>query len=555
LYGNLQGVEAGLDQGGTTGLLSAGVSAYGAYQNAGQLLAVYNSIFGASGAVSTSVGAIVAASNAVASAGVQAAAAATTAATASAAALGASAGAAAGVTAVTGTANAVAAANIVASQGVAAGTVGSGVGAGAGAGAGGTGAVGAIGAVAAPIIAGLIVDHAFNDGRVTNGFNREFEIRSEGVKALFDGDFSTFRKSFIEGPIESLKETFGGRDFDQILAEDFLPELLGNTAEGFSALGADGGTGFAGGNQAVFGSNFGIEGTGLSAQLLTDGGENGNGGFFTGAQSSLDAFQEMAEAAGFTVQAANGVIEVLSDTQTTDDIKALWQEYSDGLENSIEFSEVFATAIDNNLIQPSNLFFENFAVGFAQNADEARNSLITIDEEFDKLVAGGADSTDALIKSFSNFYGISEEQAVEFVARSGVEIDKWVSNFTNASNENLAALLDFRADGTTAFKEIQEAGSSAALGIQDAFVGELSGVLSGINLGSFNIPPVNVQVNTPSPSRPPAPGQGGQPPQPGQGQPPAAPPVQRASELSELVAVVRENNTLQRKNLVATRGS
>jgi len=244
----------------------------------------------------------------------------------------------------------------------------------------------------------------------------------------------------------------GARDYDQILQEDYLPDLLGQQGKGH-ALGANGETGFNGGNTAVFGANWGIQGSGLTAQHLVDGGENGNGGFFTGAQRTLDGFEEALRAAGFeSLNSDFGTLRVLDKDKNVADIMEVWETYAAGLEEAVGYNEVFQTAIENGLVSPSNLFFENFATGFGQSAFEARDSLIAIDGAFDEMVKGGMTKTDALFKSMSDHYGLALEDAQYFVEQSGVSAEQFIDNFSNYSDSALSQILDFNADGVTGFK-------------------------------------------------------------------------------------------------------
>jgi len=286
----------------------------------------------------------------------------------------------------------------------------------------------------------------------------------------------------------------GARSFDQIVAEDYLPNLLGQNVSN-EAVGADGATGFDGGNTAIFGANFGVTGTGITSQLLNSG-ENGTTGFFNGAQQNLEEFAEVLRANNIEAEIAQGTLRALSrdGSQTTDDFIRLWQEYANGLTEAVAHSEVFKTATENNLIQPSNLFFENFALGFGQSAFEARDSLLKIDEHFDRLVADGKSNTDALTRAFSEFYGISEQEANEFFNSAGISIEQMADQFVNASGESLQALLDFNADGETVFDNIAANAEASAAAAAGAFSNQLTGTLSNINLGQFNIPSASFSV-------------------------------------------------------------
>lgn len=244
----------------------------------------------------------------------------------------------------------------------------------------------------------------------------------------------------------------GARDYDQILLEDYLPDLLGGQGAGH-ALGANGEIGFNGGNTAVFGANWGIQGSGLTAQHLVDGGENGNGGFFTGSERSLAGFEEALRAAGFeSLNSDFGTLRVMDKDKNVADIMEVWETYAAGLDEAVGYNEVFQTAIQNGLVSPSNLFFENFATGFGQSAFEARDSLLAIDGAFDEMVKSGMNKTDALFKSMSDHYGLALEDAKYFVEQSGVSAEQFIDNFSAYSDSALSQILDFNADGVTGFK-------------------------------------------------------------------------------------------------------
>jgi TP901 family phage tail tape measure protein len=253
------------------------------------------------------------------------------------------------------------------------------------------------------------------------------------------------------------------RSYEEILTEDYLPDMFG--AKPGSAIGADGGVGFAGGgNSAVLGANFGIEGTGITTQQLADGGENGNGGFFFGAQQNLDEFEEALRAAGIqSIENVNGSLRVLDRDKSVEDIKEVWQTYADGLDEAVTHNAVFQTAWQNDLIDPANLLFENMSVGFGQSAFEARESLLEIDKSFDSMRDNGMSATDNLFAAISEHYNIAIDDAERFVSKSGVATDKWVNNFTEASGANLEALLEFNEDGLTAFEEAMESASGLSV--------------------------------------------------------------------------------------------
>ena len=312
----------------------------------------------------------------------------------------------------------------------------------------------------------------------------------------------------------------GSRPYEQILQEDYLPDLLGVNAG--SAIGTGGATGFDGGNTAIFGANFGIQGSGLTAQLLNSGGENGNGGFFTGAQESLDGFEKALRDAGFDelINNVGGVLRVFDKDKTVDDVLEVWQAYRDGLDDAVAYNKVFKTAIDNGLLKPSNLFFEQFAIGFGQSAFSAKESLGIIDKRFDEMTANGIEKSDALFRAISEHYGIAIEDAQFFVERTGISADQWANNFESASGKALDSLLEFNADGVTAFEsglgQIDASAAGAFEGIRGQFaglsdlianqsaqtvqnyindIGKLSGALSGVDLGTPTIGGGNILIS------------------------------------------------------------
>ena len=288
-----------------------------------------------------------------------------------------------------------------------------------------------------------------------------------------------------------MRELFGGGRSPTEVLRDEQRDLLGQNIAG-EALGANGEIGFNGGNTAIFGANFGVTGTGLTSQLIQEG-ENGLAAFFNGAQQNLEEFRALAEQAGFETILNDGALRLLSDTATTDQVIELWEAYSDGLTEAVAHNAVLQTSLENDLIDASNLFFENMALGFGQNAFEARESLVQIDSEFDRFVRSGISSTDALFRSISEHYDISIADAQRFVTESGVSVDRWVQNFSDASGENLRTLLDFNADGVTAFESLMQAGTDASQSIASGFRSDLTNILDTIPLGDLSVP--NVQFS------------------------------------------------------------
>lgn len=413
-YGNLQGVEQGLEQGGTEGYLTAAISAYQAYENGAILWTTAANLFGSGGATAFTASAELAAGFSELTASISA------------------------LPETVSVATTAIESSAVVAEGTAVST-------------GSGGAVsGALGAAAFWAAAAIAVDQIFFDGRAGDA---GFKVHANRKDNLGQTGFTTLKTELYENPQIFLKDLFGARSFDEIVREDYLPELFGRR----NAEGANGETGFAGGNMGVFGNDYGNSRAGISAVQLSDGGENGNGGFFTGAQASLDAFAQLAEAAGFATQSSAGFLEVMSDTLPVENLKELWTTYNDGLENAVTASERFATAYEANLIGPQNTLYQNLNLATGKNADAARDAILQIDKDFDMLVAGGMDASQALVGSFAQAFGLTAEQSAQFFAQSGLSIDHWVAQLSTASDEGLAELIEFSDDGTTAFEALNKA--------------------------------------------------------------------------------------------------
>jgi len=433
-YQGFNQIDQGLEQGGTSGALSVVSGLASLYQSYGTISGL---ISGTTAAATTAATASATAATAAVGTAGAGASAATSAATAASAAANASTAAA--------TASSSAAAATASTQTAATAS---------------TAATGsALAATAGWIAVGVVADQALNNGRVTKAFFGEFEARKENLSKLGDGDIGGFLKGELTAGIDAVIATFAGRSFEQIAVEDMFPELFGRR----DARGIDGGFGFGNnGNLGVFGNNFGNDRAGISSVQLADGGKNGNTGLFTGAQASLDAFKELAEAAGFATQEMDGFLEITSFEKSSEDIKALWAEFNDGLENAVGASEIFKTSYEANLIGPQNLLFQNLNLATGKNADQARAAILKIDESFDKLVAGGMDASQALIDSFSQAFGLTAEESVQFFEASGLSVEHWVAQMTNASGEALEALIDFNHQGVTQFEELNQAIGGAA---------------------------------------------------------------------------------------------
>lgn len=350
---------------------------------------------------------------------------------------------------------------------------------------GSSSATAALGATAAWIAAGLLVDEYFNDGRVANAFMVEQRGRKAGWDDLWDGNFASFRDAQFQAPYDALKATFAARSSEQILYEDYLPALL---------------DGWDGQNEAMLGHDFGIKGSGLTAQHLADGGANGNGGFLTGAQSSLDALEAIFKEQGYDmVKNEGGVLKVIDKEKTTEDILEVWRTYSEGLDEAIAHSEVFTTAMETGLLgveSESRDFFESFAIGFGQIPADAKASIAAIDTEFDRMVENGMNDYDALATAISEHYGIAVEEAALFVDYSGVAAEQWIENFKNASGEGINSMLEFNEAGMTAFEGISNAAYTSANEVSSFYRDKFTGMLDNIDVGSLNIPKTQVEVET-----------------------------------------------------------
>ncbi len=236
-----------------------------------------------------------------------------------------------------------------------------------------------------------------------------------------------------------------------------MPDLFGSQMKG-EALGANGEIGFNGGNTAILGANNGIQGTGLINQFMGRG-ENGGVGYFTGAQKDLEGFANLLKQNNVEARIAHGLLEANFGEKSSQSIIELWQTYADGLESAVLASDVLATQLTEGNIRKTNLMYENFTTASGLNAFQVRDNLLTIDKAFDSMVDGGMNSTDALFKSMSDGFGWTLDQTQQFLDKSGVSLESYIANFSNASGETLRGLLDFNAEGVTSFESgIQKMG-------------------------------------------------------------------------------------------------
>ena len=424
-YNSYNQIDQGLERGGTEGYLSAAISAWKVYQNGAKAWASASALLGSSasgGAAAIESFAVLQSNLATLNASISA-----LPATVNATAAGFEAAATASNTAtIANNANAASATS---------------------------GATAGASAAAIWIAAGLLIDNKFNDGRATTAFGQEHDQRYEGVKSLFDGDVDDFVKSVHGGFKTFLTESFAARTFEEIAQEDYLSELMGRR----DARGIGGAIGFNGGNIGVFGGNEGNTKAGLTAIHMADGGENGSVTYFTGAQESIDAMKAIAEEAGFATQAAGSFLEINSGAESIEKVKSLWSAYNDGLESAISASDIFRSNYSSGLINAKNSLFQNLNLATGLMADKSREAILLMDKNFDSLVSKGADSSEALLLSFSEAFSLSGEESAAFFESSGLGIDHWVSQLTNASDEGLAALTDFNHQGITQFEALNQA--------------------------------------------------------------------------------------------------
>ncbi len=243
----------------------------------------------------------------------------------------------------------------------------------------------------------------------------------------------------------------GARSFDEIIKDDYLPDLFGSQMKG-EAIGHGGAIGFNGGNTGILGANFGVKGTGLVNQLLTEGGENGGVGYFTGAQKNLEGFAALLKQNNIDARIAHGLLEANFGEQSQQVVLDLWQTYADGMESAVLATDVIATQLAEGNIKATNLMYENLTTASGLNAFDVRDNLLTIDKAFDKMTEGGMSATDALFKSMSDGFGWTLDQTQQFLDKSGIALDTWTNNFSNNSGDTLRTMLDFNAEGVSAFE-------------------------------------------------------------------------------------------------------
>lgn len=274
----------------------------------------------------------------------------------------------------------------------------------------------------------------------------------------------------------------GARSFDEIMKQDIKKSIFGGGQEGFSAVGAGGATGFDGGNTGVFGGNYGIQGTGMVAQHLAAGGENGGVAYLTGSQAALEKFSEALKQSGVEARIAGGVLEANFGDMTKQQFLDLWQAHADGLDQFVPSTEVAATAFENNLIRPTNLFLENLTVVTGKSAFEVRDMVTEMDSLYEQYRESGVSKTDAVFQAFAEASGLTLEQAKKFFAESGQSADEWAEKFQNNTKDQINALLDFDAAGKTAFESISGAATSSAEIIKGDFNGATLSALKDIDV-------------------------------------------------------------------------
>ena len=318
----------------------------------------------------------------------------------------------------------------------------------------------ALGATAAWIAVGVLADEYLNDGRVQNAFAIEAQGRYDGLKDLFDGEFDEFFKAQYKAPYEALKATFAARPFEQIIAEDYKPDLFGSQSA-TEAVGADGGVGFNGGNTAIFGANYGISGTGLLTQHLAAGGDNGTVAYLTGATAQLEEFKSLLEETGYEARIAGGILEAKLGEATEQQFLDLWQAYADGLEQSVAATDVAATVLTENIITANGLLLENISVVTGQSAFEVREMVTKMDGLFEIYKASGETNANAVYLAFAEASGLSLAQTEEFFRQSGESADAWAQQFIANTDVQIAAMLDFNEQGQTAFEGLATAAGGA----------------------------------------------------------------------------------------------
>jgi hypothetical protein len=273
---------------------------------------------------------------------------------------------------------------------------------------------------------------------------------------------------------------------------DFQPGGFGNAA-----------------NDTAAGFGRGFAGTGLSSQQIDDGGVS----IFSGAR--VDEFAAFARSMGFDSKSlGRGTADLHASAA---EVESLMVDYAKSVGGNITITEQLYAAMASGAVDSKNLMYENLiSGGFELTAEAARESFVAIDRGFDSLVAGGADSTTALIASFSNFYGVASDDSVAFFNRAGLSSKDWIDNFTNNTGQAIREMADFAESGRTQFADsaadysdgVARAGRTNFLIMTDqinqAFVDveqsaertktKLAGSWNGLSLGQ--IAPINVQIKT-----------------------------------------------------------
>lgn len=275
------------------------------------------------------------------------------------------------------------------------------VGANATGGAAATGGISTAATAAGWAAVALLADQYLNNGRVTNAFGVEAEGRYQGVKDLFDGDFSGFTKSLYKPAYEALKATFGGQGTDSLGAEQ-LQSVIKATEEGRNQMLA------------------------LTDKVALIGGFNQETTFFdtgiTGDKSAALA-SLLEERLGLS-----DAREIVDGIFRLEDLGGDFTQNTDA-----KISEILAS------IAEVEIGFTDLERGIVKNMGDA---FIQIDKEFDKFVAGGMDSTEAVTAAVSEFYGKSTEEANTWIENSGLTIDRIRDSFLGASGDVLSAVIN-----------------------------------------------------------------------------------------------------------------
>ena len=113
---------------------------------------------------------------------------------------------------------------------------------------------------------------------------------------------------------------------------------------------------------------------------------------------------------------------------------------------------------------------------------------------FDQFVNDGVDSSVAVSRAISEHFGISIDAANAFVSEAGISANQWADIFSDASGLAIESMQFFGEQGEQVLAEISGNAEASALATAGAFRNQLTGTLSTINLGQFNIPSASFNV-------------------------------------------------------------